>query len=48
MPVLARKKKKVNLGGDDLKAQVTENEEVYEDIQNLQHGGMYSPKIVLP
>ena len=39
IPVAARKKKKVNLGGDDQKAQVIENDEVYEDIQNLQHGG---------
>ena len=40
MPVVARKKKKVKLGGDDQNAQMIDIDEVYEDIQNLQPGGM--------
>lgn len=38
--VVAKKKKIVKLGGDEQKAQVTNNDEVYEDIQNLQPGGI--------
>lgn len=40
MPMVSKKKKKLNPGGDDQKAQMTDNDELYEDIQNLQHGGM--------
>jgi len=48
MLVASKKKKTVKLGGDEHKAQVTDNYEVYEDIQNLQPGGKKIPKIVLP
>ena len=48
IPVAARRKKNVKLVGDDHKALVTKNDEVYEDIQNLQHGGMWSPRNALP
>lgn len=35
MLVVARNKKKVNLRGDDQKAQANDNDELYEDIQKL-------------
>ena len=35
MPVVSRKKKKVNLECDNQRAQENENDELYEDIQNL-------------
>lgn len=40
MPIIVKKKKLVKLGGDKQEAQVTDKEEVYKDIQNLQSGGM--------
>lgn len=40
MPIADKKKKKIKLGGDEQKAQVTNNDEVYEDIQNFQPRGM--------
>ena len=40
MPVVSRKKKKVNPEGDNQKAQENDNDELYEDIQNLQCGGV--------
>ena len=48
MPITTKNKKTVKIGGDKQKAQVTEKEEVSEDIQNLQSRGMQSLKIVLP
>ena len=40
MSVAAKKKKIMKLGGDEQKAQVTDNYEVYQDIQNLHLGGL--------
>lgn len=39
MQVASKKRKIVNLGGDEKKIQAIDNE-VYEDIQNLQPRGM--------
>ena len=48
MLVGSKKKKIMKLGGDEQESQVTDKDELYEDIQNLQPERMQSKKVVVP